>query len=122
MSDINELVDRYLDAWNATDADRRAELVAEVFTEDAEYVDPLAAVRGHAELAATIAAVQGQFAGLEFSRGGAVDAHHNIARFTWNLGQPGAEPLIVGFDVAELAADGRIARVNGFLDKVPAGA
>lgn len=123
MSDINELVGRYLTAWNATDPSTRAALVAEVFTEDAEYIDPLVSVRGHAGLAATIAAVQGQFAGLEFSPGATtVDAHHDIVRFTWNLGRPGAEPLVIGFDVAVIAEDGRISQVLGFLDQVPAGA
>ncbi|MFE3258141.1 nuclear transport factor 2 family protein [Nocardia sp. NPDC059091] len=122
MSDINELVERYLSTWNATDPSVRAALVAEVFTEDAEYTDPLVSVRGHDGLAATIAAVQGQFAGLEFSSGGTVDAHHNIARFTWHLGQPDAEPLVIGFDVAVLAEDGRISQVLGFLDQVPTGA
>lgn len=32
----------------------------------------------------------------------------------------GVEPLVVGFDVAELDADGRINRVLGFIDKAPA--
>lgn len=122
MSDISELVERYLSAWNANDPGVRAALVAEVFTEDTEYTDPLVSVRGHDGLAATIAAVQGQFAGLVFSSGGTVDAHHNIARFTWHLGRPGAEPLVIGFDVAVLADDGRISQVRGFLDQVPAGA
>ncbi|QVI23405.1 nuclear transport factor 2 family protein [Nocardia tengchongensis] len=121
MSDITELVQRYLTAWNTTDAGARAALVAELFTEEAEYTDPLVSVRGHAGLDATIAAVQAQFAGLEFRLGGAVDANHHIARFTWHLGAPGAEPLVIGFDVAALAADGRIERVYGFLDQVPAG-
>jgi hypothetical protein len=33
---------------------------------------------------------------------------------SWN------EPLVVGFDVAVLTEDGRIAAIHGFLDKVPA--
>jgi SnoaL-like protein len=122
MSDINELVDRYLAAWNETDPAARAALVDEVFAEDASYTDPLVAVRGHDGLEATIAAVQGQFAGLVFSSGGPVDAHHDIVRFTWHLGSEGAEPLVIGFDVAQIGEDGRITRVLGFLDKVPAGA
>jgi len=120
MSDVNELVERYLAAWNETDPAARAALVAEVFTSDAAYTDPLVAVRGHAGLEATIAAVQGQFAGLVFTSGGAVDAHHDIARFTWHLGPQGGEPLVIGFDVAVLGEDGRITQVLGFLDKVPA--
>jgi hypothetical protein len=49
-----------------------------------------------------------------------VDAHHQQARFTWGLGPDGAEPLVVGFDVAVTDGDGRLRTVLGFLDKVPA--
>jgi hypothetical protein len=119
MSDMNELIQRYLAAWNETDAAARREVLAEVFAEDAVYTDPLASVPGRDGLDATIAAVQGQFGGLVFSLDGAVDAHHNIARFTWHLGPEGAEPIVIGFDVAVVGADGRISQVLGFLDKVP---
>jgi hypothetical protein len=122
MSDMNELVERYLAAWNETDPEARRRLVAEVFTEDAEYTDPLVTVQGHAGLDATIAAVQGQFPGLVFSPGGPADAHHHTARFTWHLGPEGGDPLVIGFDVAVLGEDGRIRQVLGFLDKVPASA
>ncbi|WP_026403768.1 nuclear transport factor 2 family protein [Actinomadura rifamycini] len=122
MSDITELVERYLAAWNETDAAARRAILAEVFADDAVYTDPLASVEGPDGLDATIAAVQAQFGGLIFSLGGAVDAHHDIARFTWHLGPAGGEPVVIGFDVAVLGADGRIRQVLGFLDRVPAGA
>ncbi|GAA3165855.1 nuclear transport factor 2 family protein [Planomonospora alba] len=121
MSDINELVQRYLAAWNETDAAARQAVLAEVLADDAVYTDPLVSVRGRDGLDATIAAVQGRFGGLVFSLGGAVDAHHDIARFTWHLGPEGAEPVAVGFDVVVIGDDGRIGQVLGFLDKVPAG-
>ncbi|MFG2101028.1 nuclear transport factor 2 family protein [Micromonospora echinaurantiaca] len=121
MSDITELVQRYLAAWNETDAAARQAVLQEVFADDAVYTDPLVSVRGRDGLDATIAAVQGQFGGLVFSLGGAVDTHHDIARFTWHLGPEGAEPVVVGFDVAVIGDDGRIRQVLGFLDKVPAG-
>ncbi|NKY87783.1 nuclear transport factor 2 family protein [Nocardia veterana] len=122
MSDINDLIDRYLAVWNETDPAERAALIAETFADDAEYTDPLVSVHGHAGLDAAVAAVQQQFPGLSFTLGGAVDHHHDIARFTWNLGRPGEEPLVVGFDVAVVADDGRIDRIHGFLDRVPTGA
>ncbi|MEU6738778.1 hypothetical protein [Streptosporangium sandarakinum] len=49
-----------------------------------------------------------------------VDAHHDVARFTWHLGPEGGEAIVVGFDVAVLTGDGRIREVHGFLDRVPA--
>ena len=34
----------------------------------------------------------------------------------------GAAPVVIGFDVAEVNADGQISNVYGFIDKMPAGA
>jgi hypothetical protein len=120
MSDFESVVQRYLAAWNETDPDRRRTAVEEVFAEDVRYVDPVAAVEGHAALSGLIGAVHQQFPGLVFGPGGPVDAHHEQARFTWHLGPAGQEPVVVGFDVAELGPDGRIRTVLGFIDKAPA--
>jgi hypothetical protein len=114
-----KVIDRYIESWNQTDAAARRALIDEVWAEHGRYTDPMVVAEGRDAIDATIATVQGQFPGLQF-RGGQVDAHHDIARFTWTLGQDGADPLVVGFDVAALTDDGRIAAVHGFLDKVPA--
>jgi ketosteroid isomerase-like protein len=122
MTDNAALVQRYLAAWNATDPAARREAIAAAFTPDARYVDPMADVRGHDGVDALIAGAQEQFAGLEFSPGEVLDAHHDVVRFTWHLGPAGnkdGEPVVIGFDVAEVAEDGRLERVHGFLDRVP---
>lgn len=116
---MTTIVETYLACWNETDAATRRALLSEHWTPGASYVDPLADVRGHDALDATIAAVQAQFPGWVFSPAGAVDAHHNLARFGWGLGPAGAEPVVVGFDVVVTDADGRIESVHGFLDRVP---
>ena len=54
-----------------------------------------------------------------FTLAGPVDAHHRQARFSWNLAPEGAEPVVVGSDVALTGPDGQIVAVFGFLDKVP---
>ncbi|MFF3227900.1 nuclear transport factor 2 family protein [Nocardia suismassiliense] len=117
--DMNTVVAQYLEAWNATDPATRKAAIARVFTEQATYVDPLMAVTGHAEIDGGIAAVQAKFPGWVFKLAGPVDAHHNQVRFTWGLGPAGSEPVVIGFDVA-VVENGRIAKVYGFLDKVPA--
>ncbi|SDT61813.1 nuclear transport factor 2 family protein [Actinoplanes derwentensis] len=119
MSDFNEVIERYLTIWNEADSSVRRTEVDVVFAAGVRYVDPLAAVEGRDALDALIGAVREQFAGLEFSLGGPVDAHHDQARFTWHLGRPGEEPLVIGFDVAERDAEGRIRQVFGFIDKAP---
>ncbi|MEY7972150.1 nuclear transport factor 2 family protein [Saccharomonospora xinjiangensis] len=119
MSDTNELVRRYIAAWNETDPTARQAVLTEAVTDDVEYTDPLVSVRGKEGLDATIAAVKAQFAGMVLSLGSAVDAHHDIARFTWHLGPEGGDPVVSGFD-AVVIDGGRISRVLGFLDTVPA--
>jgi hypothetical protein len=117
-----ELAERYLAAWNETDPAARRKLVDDAWAEDGSYTDPLVVAEGRDAIDATLGAVQAQFPGLRFRLGGPVDAHHGIARFTWELGPadaPDAEPLVIGFDVLVADAEGRIAQVLGFLDKVP---
>ncbi len=118
--DLQNLAERYLAAWNETDSAARRKLVEDVWAADGTYTDPLVETRGHDQFDATLAAVQAQFAGLVFRLGGPVDAHHNVARFTWELAPEGAaEAIVIGFDVLTATEDGRIASVIGFLDKVP---
>lgn len=120
MSDFNELVGKYLAAWNQTDAAARRGLIGEIWSQDGRYIDPLADVAGHEQIDATIAAVQAQCPGMQFRLAGPVDAHHDQARFSWELAPDGADALVAGFDVARRDAAGRLALVLGFLDNFPA--
>ena len=121
MTDFNELANRYIDAWNEPDAAARRKAVGDLWAEDGGYTDPLADVAGPDAISALIASVHDQFAGHVFRLGGPVDAHHDVARFTWELVPAGSdEATVVGFDVAAADGDGRLRHVYGFLDKVPA--
>ena len=120
MNDFTEIAERYIAMWNETHPTARRALVDELWAADARYVDPMVEITGRAAIDATVAAVQHQFAGLEFRLAGNVDAHHQQARFGWELGPAGDDALIVGFDVAERDAAGQLTQVLGFLDKVPA--
>ena len=119
---MQEIVKRYLEAWNETDASVRHSLVASLWAADGSYTDPLADVRGPDAIAGLMGAAQQQFPGWVFTLGGPVDDNHNQARFTWHLGRPRGEPVVIGFDVVVLSGDGRIASVHGFLDQVPTAA
>ncbi|MEV0551904.1 MULTISPECIES: nuclear transport factor 2 family protein [unclassified Streptomyces] len=116
-------VARYFEAWNTGGEVALAKAVTAAWTADGTYTDPLADVRGHDGIAAVIAAAHQQFPGFEFRLTGAVDGHHDLARFSWELVAltDGSAP-VAGFDVITLGDDGRIRSVHGFLDRVPAGA
>jgi SnoaL-like domain len=121
MTDYNALVDRYIAVWNEPDAEARGKAIAELWTEDGTYTDPLAAVSGHEGVAAVIAGAREMFPGHQFRALPGVDGHHNLVRFGWELVAPdGGESPVIGFDVAVAAQDGRLRAVHGFLDKAPA--
>ncbi|MEU6556547.1 nuclear transport factor 2 family protein [Streptomyces sp. NPDC046915] len=114
---------RYFEAWNATEPEALAKAVAAAWTADGSYTDPLADVSGHEGIAAVIAGAHGQFPGFVFRPLGAVDGHHDTARFAWELvNEADGSAPVAGFDVVTLDAEGRIRSVLGFLDRVPAGA
>lgn len=117
-----ELAQRYIAAWNESDAKARRAAVDVLFSDDATYVDPVASAEGPEALTALIGAVQEQFGGFTFRLAGTVDGHHNQLRFGWELGPAAGPAPVVGFDVAVIDEAGRIRSVLGFLDRVPAAA
>jgi hypothetical protein len=117
---FDDLVAQYIAAWNETDPQARRARVERLYTEDAQYIDPLAVAEGRDAIVATIESVQQHFPGFRFQLVGPVDAHHDQARFGWELGPEGQTPPIAGFDVVVGDGNGRLRTVLGFLDRVPA--
>jgi len=112
---ITSVVDTYIASWNETDAERRLALVAETFTDDARYLDPLMSGEGVDGIAAMIGAAQSQFPGHRFELSSGPDTHNDVVRFAWQLvGEDG--PVAGGTDFATVADDGRLRNVTGFLE------
>jgi hypothetical protein len=111
-----DIADRYIAAWNATDTEDRRDLIAATWTEDGRYLDPLTRGYGHTGIDAMIAGVQKKYPGFRFSLTGPVDAHSDVLRFGWALGPEGAPPVARGVDFGVQAADGRLVSITGFLE------
>jgi hypothetical protein len=120
MSDLTDLIDRYIAMWNETDAARRRELIARTWTDTASYLDPMLQGEGQAGIDAMVQGVQARFPGHRFRRTSEVDAHHDRVRFSWALVTEGGAALVTGTDVGVVAADGRLQTITGFLDQAPA--
>lgn len=118
MDPVTELIHRYIAIWNETDAVRRRELVAQTWTEDAFYIDPMMRGETRAGIDAMIEGVQTQFPGFRFRLMGDVDTHHDRVRFAWESGPEGAAALIGGVDFGVLVGE-RIRSITGFLDFAP---
>ena len=119
MTDINETVDTWLGAWTEPDEQRRMDLIAQVWADDGQLIDPPMAATGHTELSTITAALQGQFPGHTFRRTTGIDVHHDLCRYGWELVAPDGSITLAGMDVAELTADNRLQRVAGFFGDLP---
>jgi hypothetical protein len=60
------------------------------------------------------------YPGHRFVRTSAVDAHHDVVRFTWELVGPDGTVAFGGLDVGQLADDGRLRRISGFIGDLAA--
>ena len=117
MTDTTALIDNYIAIWNEADPQRRRELIAQTWTEDATYVDPMLTGAGHDGIDAMIAGAQQQFPGHRFELTSGPDAHNDRVRFAWSLvGADGGAPVAAGVDFATVADDGRLRDVTGFLE------
>ncbi|MDB5804885.1 MAG: hypothetical protein JWN73_2207 [Betaproteobacteria bacterium] len=117
MSNLTELIDRYIEVWNETDPTRRRALIARTWTADATYLDPLLQGEGHEGINAMVQAVQERYPGNRFRRTSEVDVHHDRVRFGWTLGPDGGPPLAQGIDFGVLDGANLLAAVTGFLDQ-----
>jgi len=121
LSNVNEVIVRYLKAWSERDAKRRRDLVAQTLTEDGTYMDRAREGRGHDGIDAMIAKVQAQFPGYSLNLASGIEAHHDYVRFSWVGGGTAEAPLYFkGTDFAVIADDGRLKSVIGFVDAAPA--
>jgi hypothetical protein len=75
---VEHVIDRYIAAWNETNAGARRELITRTWTEDGRYLDPLMSGADHDAIDAVIGDVQTQFPGYRFRRVGELDAHNNV--------------------------------------------
>ena len=123
MSNHKDVAERYLAIWNEGDDARRRTMIADAWAEDARYSDPLMQGEGRDGIAAMIAGARAQFSGHRFSLAGTPDSHGGNLRFSWRLApENGGAAVARGTDFAMLDANGRLTRVTGFLDQLPAGA
>lgn len=122
MIDTQIMAQRYIASWNEADAATRRQLVDDLWTEDARYVDPIMKAEGQDGIATLIGGVHAQFPAHRFALTGKVDGHGPYVRFTWSLAQDGGAVIARGTDFAVVASDGRLEQVTGFLDQMPGAA
>jgi hypothetical protein len=113
MDTLDTIVDTHLQGYCEPDPARRADLLGRVWHADGELLDPPIAGVGPEEIAALVDVVLGHYPQHRFVRTSTVDAHHDHARYAWDLVAPDGAVAVSGLDVATVV-DGRLSRVVGF--------
>jgi hypothetical protein len=130
------LADRYLALWNEPDADRRRQMIAELWTEDGRHIlqppqeiREIAAqpgiglsatleARGYEEIEARAASAYDHWVaseGLSFRGRDDEDRLGDVVKFHWEGLDKDGELFAVGLTFIVLAADGRIERDYTFV-------
>jgi hypothetical protein len=121
MPGLNAIVDQYVALWNEDDDDARRRRVAELYTEDAEYVmfnlDPF---RGRDAIFKQISVAHRIYAprGFRFVSSHDAVGHHHLMRFRWVMVDADGEADMIGTDVFVLDGSGRIKADYQFHDKM----
>ena len=111
-------IDTHLEAYGEADATRRMQLIEQVWAADGRLLDPPLDGRGHDGISELTTIVHAHYPGHTFRRTSAVDMHHHVARYAWELAGADGTVAVAGLDVAEFGADGRIVRVLGFFGEL----
>ena len=112
MSDVNDLVERYVAVWNEPDPQFRRKAIAALWTEDGAHYTPSMTAVGYDAIEERIAKAYEQWvrtSGFVFRYRHNADSHHDGVKFNWEMVPAAGGPVAsVGFDFLVLAADGRI--------------
>jgi hypothetical protein len=113
MSTIHPSLDAMMAMWNERDLDKIASHVAAIMDPSVEFCDPLHHIQGREAFAAMARKFRMDYPRADVSRSSKVDHHHDRYRYHWLISQDG-KAVLPGFDVAQIGADGKIKRIDGF--------
>lgn len=113
MSDYPEALDCMLAAWNErVPANVRGHL-ERALAPGVRFVDPTNEITGIDAFEAMVHEFRRTLPDAVCSRASAVDTHHRLYRYNWEIHRAG-ELLLQGFDVVETEPSGKVAQVLGF--------
>ena len=108
---LNDLIGHYVRAWNESDAQRRAQVLAEIYAQDATIVMQRAVFKGIEAVVNHIAGVFDEFLapGRFVFRSGGFSGHHDCVLFRWEMAERTDDSLAdAGMNTFVLDEDGRI--------------
>jgi uncharacterized protein YndB with AHSA1/START domain len=114
QAQATERVDRFFEAWNESDGEKRHRALESCASSDVAFGDAYSCTSGIDDLDAHLAAARIHMPGVTLSRDGEVQTCLDTAIVRWIARKEDGTTLGRGTNVVDLGPDGRIRRVVGF--------
>ncbi|TMM38933.1 MAG: hypothetical protein E6F99_08495 [Actinobacteria bacterium] len=112
MTDLADLIDRYVEVWNEPDDDARRRSIERLWRPDGAHLTPTREAVGYDAIVARISDAYKQFvrdAGYRFRSAGNAVGRRDVAMFNWHMVRPSDDTILaVGFDFFLLDGQRRI--------------
>ncbi|RJG05148.1 hypothetical protein D3870_03155 [Noviherbaspirillum cavernae] len=120
MDEFNMFAERYVAAWNETDAEARRAAIAALWTQDGAQLNKTLEAHGHQAIETRIVNSHNKWvrdAGYLFRSARNADGHHNTVKFSWEMVRPDDGTVVsVGVDFLLLDEEGRILADYQFIE------
>ena len=116
---MDSAIEKYDEAWNASNIDQRRQLLDAALTDDCEMVEPRGRFAGREAIIERISGFADRFPGARVDITTTVDEHNGFARYGWKILDSEGALLLDGIDFVERAADGRLCKVVMFFGTLP---
>jgi hypothetical protein len=119
MTEIKQLIQDYVSAWNTVDSEERVRLMTQVLAEHCLYVDshlpdPISSRELHCQF---IDRFKDKFPELKLNLASSPDSHHGYFRFAWQMVKPNGDLFTQGSFFGEIDEQHQITKLVGFVDE-----
>jgi hypothetical protein len=122
QTQLDDFIARYIGMWDESDAERRHDIVHDLWSVDAENITRRFTARGMAEIIARVDRAHQEWVaskGFMFRPAGNNDTHNNLVKFFWEMLPRGGGPIEArGLDIFVLNDDGRIKSLYQFSEQL----
>ena len=120
LTELDATVDAHLAGYCEPEPAHRLELLNSAWSANGRLIDPPFEGTGPSGIADLVDGVIAHYTDHTFRRTTAVDAHHEYARYGWELVAPDGSVAVGGTDFVTVDADGKLATIVGFFGDIPA--
>ncbi|WP_348946117.1 nuclear transport factor 2 family protein [Chitinibacter sp. FCG-7] len=111
-----DVLNAYIQAWSEKSPEQRQKLLGKLVTDSVRYSDQFNQVKSRAALNEMIGTLHEQIPGLRGEIIGPVRFIDAAALFEWKVYNEAGEALFYGVDAVQFAEDGRLQRIDGFMN------